>query len=140
MACCMNDILEFVKLKTGAEKVSEESDIENDLRCAGDDFNELMAEYSKTFNVDMNSYLWYFHHDEETYSLIGGLFFKAPNRRVNRIAVTPKMLFDYVQKGKWDLGYPEHSIPKRRYDQLINATIIFLILVFLLYRCLKSVK
>jgi hypothetical protein len=41
--------------------------------------------------------------------------------------VTPKILFDFFQKGKWDLEYPEHSIPKKRYDILINQIVLFII-------------
>jgi hypothetical protein len=30
------------------------------------------------------------------------------------------MLLDFANKGKWDITYPDHRLPKKRYDILIN--------------------
>lgn len=128
----IDDILKLVSDKTGCDDVNPNSDIENDLGCYGDDFHELIDEYSKKFHVDMTSYLWYFHTSEKGNS-IGGSFFKAPYERVNRIHVTPNLLLDFANKGKWDLQYPEHSIPKRRYDLLINIILLVGAAAFAIY-------
>jgi hypothetical protein len=58
----------------------------------------------------MIPYLWYFHHHEEG-SSFGSNFFRAPNELVNHIPITPKLLFEFAKKGKWDLEYPEHQLP-----------------------------
>jgi hypothetical protein len=125
----IEDLIRFVEEETASEKANENSDIERDLGCTGDDFDEFMESYSVRYNVDMTSYLWYFHHAEEGNSW-GSNFFKAPNEIVDRIPVTPKMLFEFAQKRKWDLKYPEHILPKRRYDIIANQ--IFFGAVFLL--------
>ncbi|MBA0884034.1 DUF1493 family protein [Flavobacterium undicola] len=129
----ITEILEFVKDLTGTKKVTKNSDIENDLGCSGDDFDELIEKYSEHFNVDMSTYLWYFHTKEEGFGSIGGFFFKPPNSQVERIAVTPKMLFKFAEKGKWDIKYPEHKIPKKRYDLLINQIILIVIVIYGIY-------
>lgn len=132
----LTDITNFVIDKTGCEEneVTPNCDIEKNLGCWGDDFDELIDEYSKKFNVDMTSYLWYFHTNEEGQS-IGGIFFKAPYERVTRIPVTPAILLDYANHGKWLMTYPEHYLPRRRYDILINQILIFVLIAFLIYKC-----
>ena len=101
----LNDILNFAAEKTTCADVIATSDIQNDLGCYGDDFHELIDEYSKKFKVDLTFYLWYFHTREEGNNL-GGTFFRAPNERVKRIPVTPTLLLEFANKGKWDLQYP----------------------------------
>ncbi len=136
--CSLNDIMQFIIDKTGCktDEVNAESDLLNDLGCSGDDFDELISEYSTKFNVDMSSYLWYFHSDEEGHSnSIGRIFFKAPYERVKHIAVTPTLLLDSANQGKWLLTYPPHTLPKRRYDILVNQILIILFIVFLIYKC-----
>jgi hypothetical protein len=131
----ITEIIEFVKEETGARNVTEDSDIETGLGCYGDDFDELIEKYSKSFNVDMSTYLWYFHTGEEGYGSIGGLFFKPPNSRVQRIPVTPKMLLEFAQEGKWSIEYPKHKIPEKRYDVLVNQIVLvtFVICVICYY-------
>jgi hypothetical protein len=129
------DIVNFIVHKTGCKEneVTPSCDIKNDLGCWGDDFHELIDEYSKKFNVDMTSYLWYFHSNEEGLS-IGGIFIKPPYERVTLISVTPTILLDCANQGKWLLKYPEHNLPKRRYDILINQILVFLSITFLIYK------
>jgi hypothetical protein len=131
----IDDIIEFVKEQSGLKDVNEDSDIFKDLGCTGDDFHELIGLYAKQFNVDMSSYLWYFHADEEGNN-IGGVFFLPPYKRVIRIPVTPFMLFNFAQSGRWGVVYPVHEIPKRRYDLLINGILILGFIGYLIYRYL----
>lgn len=126
------DIINLVSAKTSCDDVAGDSDIDSGLGCYGDDFHELMDAYAKTFRVDMSGYLWYFHTGEEGNN-IGGYFFKAPYERVKRISITPDMLLEFANKGNWDLVYPAHTIPKRRYDMLINTMLVLLFVVFAVY-------
>ena len=82
----------------------------------------------------MNSYLWYFHTDEEGNSFGSG-FFKPPNERVKHIPVTAEVLLKSANEGKWTIEYPEHKIPKRRYDIIINQILILLAVIILIYKC-----
>ena len=133
----IDEIIDFVKNETFSEVVFADSDIERDLGCTGDDFPELMDKYSKKYNVEMSNYLWYFHHTEEGNSF-GSNFFSAPNEIVNHIPVTPSLLLEFAKNGKWDLTYPEHKLPKRRYDLIANQIIVLLVIIgFILFYCLK---
>jgi hypothetical protein len=131
------NILSFLTDLVGHEKITLQTDILFDLGVIGDDFHEMIEKYQKTFNVDMTTYLWYFHSDEEGQS-IGGGFFKAPYERVKRIPVTPKMLLDFANKGKWTIEYPEHTLPKRRYDLIINTVLVLGFFIFLTIYLLKK--
>jgi len=72
----LEEIITFVEEQTGSEQVKETDDIEEDLGCTGDDFDELMMAYADQFKVDMSSYLWYFHTVEEgSWNSFGGMFF-----------------------------------------------------------------
>lgn len=131
----LDDIVKFVVEKTGCseEEVMSESDLMNDLGCSGDDFHELIDEYAKKFNVEMKSYLWYFHTNEEGNN-IGGVFFKPPYERVKHIAVTPQILLQSANEGKWLIEYPVHELPKRRNDIIINQILILLVISILIYK------
>lgn len=132
----ISDILNFLEVQTGSEDVSENSDITNDLGVDGDDFFELIAEFGKKYQVDISSCIWYFHCAEEgSWNSIGGAFFKPPNHRVQHIPITPLMLLEFVKEGKWNLQYPDHKIPKRRYDIIVNQLIVLLFIIFILYKC-----
>lgn len=124
------NIISFLTDLVGREKITALTDIFSDLGVVGDDFHEMIEEYSKKFSVDMTSYLWYFHSDEEGQNF-GACFFKTPNERVKRIPVTPKMLVDFANKGKWTIDYPEHTLPKRRYDLIINTVLVIGFFTFL---------
>src|SRR5688572_10048311 len=100
------DIISFLIDQSGTDKIKPDSDMYEDIRMGGDDFQEMIEEYAKKFAVDMEGYLWYFHADEEGWPGLGGIIFKPPYARVDRIPVTPLMLTDFANKGRWDMKYP----------------------------------
>ena len=131
----VSEIIVFLKKQTGADEVSEKSDIANDLGIDGDDYDHFIQEFSKKYSVDISSCLWYFHFSEEgSWNNIGGTFFQSPDKRVQHIAVTPLMLSEFTKKGKWDISYPEHTLPKRRYDIIINQSLVVGFILYLLFR------
>lgn len=137
----LEEISLFLEKQIGCDlsEINPETDIHNDLGVSGDDFDEMMFEYSKKFKVDLKNYLWYFHSDEEGgWDSIGGSFFKPPYERVSRIPVTPILLLEFANLGKWDIKYPEHQLPKRRYDMIINGILVLSVLGYLAYRLIKS--
>ena len=131
------NILSFLTDLLGCEKITSQTDIFEDLGVVGIDFHEMMEKYAEKFNVDMTSYLWYFHSGEEGLS-IGREFFKSPYDRVNRIPVTPKMLTEFANKTYWDIAYPDHKLPKRRWDILINQGLAIGLFIWLLVKWLMS--
>ena len=135
----LQDIVVFLADTIGCAEgeLKENSDLLNDLGCCGDDFHELIDKFGEKFNVQMDSYLWYFHNEDEG-SLAGwnSMLFKAPYEMVDYIPVTPMVLLDSANQGKWTITYPEHHLPKRRYDVLTDQILLVLIFVFvLLYKC-----
>jgi hypothetical protein len=131
-------IIDFLKEELGVDNIHPDTDIIKDLEVSGDEFFEMLADYARAFNVNVNEYLWYFHSEEESVFNVGALFFAPPNRRVQRIPVTPNMLAEFAQQKKWHLNYPEHRIPTRRMDLIINrvvgVTAVFVIFM-LLVKC-----
>ena len=127
----IEEIIDLVYKKSCADGIKPDSDIFQDVGLNGDDFHEMIEEYAKKYSVDMKSYLWYFHADEEGQS-IGGSFSAPPYKRVKRIPVTPLMLKEFADKGKWDIIYPEHTLPKRRYDLIINSIIVYSAIIALI--------
>ena len=128
----------FIKEKTGIDKLKPGDDLLNDQGVCGDDFHELIDEYAKIFNVDMTGYLWYFHAGEEGgWNSIGGSFFKPPYERVIHIPVTPALLLESANKGRWDIQYPPHKLPKRRWDIIINQVLFVVVIAWALYSCLE---
>jgi hypothetical protein len=138
MKVTLEEIIVFLKEETFEKEITSNSDIWGDCGVSGDDFHELLGNYQKRFEGDMNNYLWYFHGDEEGSSGIGAIFFKPPQQRVTRIPITPVMLMDFANSKKWDIKYPEHTLPKRRYDLLINTILICLMAAFLIGALIKK--
>lgn len=133
----MKDIIDFLKIETACDNIAQDSDLEQDLGVTGDDFPELMEKYSIAFHVDMTTYLWYFHHNEEGFGGLGQLLFKSPRKIVKHIPITPTLLLEFANTGKWSINYPEHRLPKKRYDIITNqiaATLMVLLIIGILIK------
>ena len=123
------EIIDFVRSETGhREDMTDNTTLQDDIGIWGDDVSELLENYAKRFSVDMSSFLWYFHTREEGTSP-GSLFFKPPNERVEQIPITVAMLRDFANTGTWSVVYPDHYIPKRRTDLLINLIITLTVVI-----------
>ena len=131
----LEDIFSEIRKFISNEPLDAKTDIFKDLGLVGDDFHELIEQYQNQFNVNMDSYIWYFHADEEGLNFPGALFFKPPYERVTRIPVTPELLLKFANSGTWELKYPEHQLPNKRHDLQINTiffTTFFILLASLL--------
>lgn len=110
----------FVRETAAISKPLAPSDrLEEDLGITGDDYFELIEEFSKRFEVNIDAFIWYFHCHEEAFNP-GALFFPPPSRQVERIAITVHDLFRFASVGRWAIDYPPHRLAKRRYDIYIT--------------------
>lgn len=132
----IESIFDFVAEYSGKNGLNENSDIEMEFGVYGDDWHEMMEKFGSKYQVDMTSYLWYFHTREEGFG-IGGLLFKPPNERVKRIPITPNDLLRIATKQKWDIEYPEHKLPKKRYEFMIGTVILTIVSVLWIWYILK---
>lgn len=127
----INEIIEFIEDLSGVDKVNENSDIFSDIGMVGDDFHEMIEKYAKRIGVDMTQYIWYFHSNEEGNSF-GGIFYNPPYEQIERIPITPKILTEFANKGKWEIQYPAHNIPSERPDLNFNRWLFILFIVSIL--------
>ena len=132
------EIILFIEKEFWKSNLNSNSDIFKTVQISGDDSHELIEKYHMKYNVDMSTYLWYFHCDEEGSTFITSMFFKPPYKRVTRIPITPKLLTDFANSKKWKMDYPEHTLPKKRYDLLINQIIFWLIFIWLVFFLLRK--
>jgi hypothetical protein len=126
----IEDIYELIRGFMTMGELSPKTDVFRDLNIYGDDFYELIKEFAKTFQINMDTYLWCFHADEEGDNSIGELFSKPPYERVKRIPITPEIFLQFAKSGIWAIEYPEHTIPKRRLDLLTKQNSGYCNLVF----------
>lgn len=129
-----SEILDFIEEKTGLRPSSKQTDIVSEMSIWGDDVSELLEAFAARYDVDMSNYLWYFHTGDEGTNILSFIF-KPPNQRVQRIPITPGLLIKSAESHHWQVAYPEHNIPKRRWDLLagwigIACIIVILILLF----------
>lgn len=118
MTASREAVIAFLRRETGFRgEIGADSDLTRDLGVDGDDFAALMAAFFELFEVKPEGYLWYFHHAEEGASP-GALMFPPPDRRVRRIPVTPRLLTEAAQAGRWPVAYPAHRRPGPRLDVL----------------------
>jgi len=95
------------------------NDIFRSLGITGDDCEEFLSAFGDKFSVNFDKLLWYFHYEEE-WGNFGGLFFSPPNKRVERIPISVKLLLDSANSGHWEIIYPAHELPAHRYDTYVN--------------------
>jgi hypothetical protein len=111
--------------------LSGDADIFDSLGITGDDASEFIERFVNKFEIDAANYRWYFHHGEEPMLNIGGLFFKPPYRRVDRIPITPQILAEAIRAKRWPLEYPEHRLPRVRWDiRLSQAFLLAMLALF----------
>ena len=122
----IENIYQFIGDEYGikSDELSPDSDLNGDFGIEGDDFDDLILDYSNLFKVNLDTYLWYFHSSEEAVSPFAFIF-PPPNQRVEKIAVTPELLLKYAQSKVWSVKYPTHTIPNKRWD--IISLNIFLV-------------
>lgn len=131
------EIIDFLEDFTGASPITAKTDIYKDLGTVGDDFFELIEKYALRFKVDISTFLWCFHSEEEGQNF-GSLFFKPPDARVERIPITPYLLAKFVETKKWEIDYPPHELPEIRYDMIVNQVFAFLSIFLMLFFCWKK--
>lgn len=129
----LEDIYQFIEQETGVknESLTPDTELNNGLDVDGDDFEELIHSFAQTFHVNIDHYLWYFHHVEEGWS-VGSLFFKTPNDQVEHIPVTLNDLLNAARLQKWPIVYPVHTVSHSRPDLLIDKIIALLAIIALL--------
>jgi hypothetical protein len=128
----MNDaraaVSEFLREFWGETKLlSDDADLFDKLGIDGDDAFEFIDRFAAKFGVEASNYRWYFHHGEEGHN-IGGLFFAPPYRRVAHIPITLSTLIEAVERRTWPIVYPDHELPRVRWDIRFNQ--IFAALAF----------
>lgn len=124
----LNEVYNFLEDYIGVYEYADDVDICDDLGIDGDDFDELIYNFSKDYKIDVSEYLWYFHCSEEGFS-IGSLFYKSPDRRVKRIPITPLLLAECLSRKEWIVKYPQHDLPKYRYDIWIGNGVLIILLI-----------
>lgn len=127
----IEQIYNFLIEERGVKRseLSHESDLSNDLGIEGDDFSGLIESFAERYQVNMDSYLWYFHHREDGWNL-GALFFKPPYEQVKTIGICPQTLLEAAQSKKWPISYPNHQLTEGRPDITFNKVLIFSVFVF----------
>jgi hypothetical protein len=127
---CTTLVAEFVnEFCRTTETLRSDTDLFEHLRISGDDVSEFMERFAARFEVDLSSYLWYFHHDEEFSLNFGALIFKRPNERVERIPITPAVLSEAIKTKSWPINYPDHRLPEVRWDIVLNLPIMLVVIL-----------
>lgn len=133
MKYTVDDIIDFLKEQSLEEEISEKTNICDEIGIWGDDFHELIIAFEERFSVDMNEYLWYFHSEEEG-SLFSISMFPRANEQVRRIPITPLILTDIANSGKWKIDYPEHKITNTKYNDYSSLAILIILLGIIIYQ------
>jgi len=134
-AVTIEDIFSFLKTYA-CSNLHADTDLVADCGITGDDWDELIFDFSEKFSVDLSGYIWYFHaEDEAAFNNPGGWFFKPPYKRVHRIPVTPNLLLHVANTKTWDVRYPPHKLPRYRWDVVITTVICFTLLFFSIRSC-----
>lgn len=106
---------------------SDDTDLFHTFGIDGDEAGDFMDRFASQFDVNADNYRWYFHHGEEGINF-GGVFFAPPNRRVKRIPITLRTLVEAAETKTWPINYPDHELPRVRWDIRFNAFVTALAL------------
>lgn len=107
--------------------LQDDEDIFRRVGITGDDAADFVQSFVARFEVDMSSYLWHFHTEEEGFNVGAGLFL-SPEQKVARIPITLRLLAEAVSLNTWPVEYPDHEPPRLRNDILVNRTILVAVL------------
>lgn len=129
------EIYRFInaELEVPEALLNGDTDLFATFDISADNCEDFIESFATKFKVDLQDYCWYFHHGEAGLNL-GGFIFDPPYKRVKRIAITPDILLKSATKRRWKVNYPEHEIPKKRWDMIINKAILFLVFFYFLNR------
>ena len=135
----IEEIVDFTKDFLKVDNIFPDTDIFS-LGIYGDYMDEFLGSYNKKYNVNFDNYLWYFHNEEEINNnfSIGKIFFKPPYDSVERIPITPEILTKFANTKVWEIDYPEHQLPKYRYEMILDFIIFGGIALIILYFSLKK--
>ena len=115
-------LLEFTDVQ---HELPDDADVFDIFGIDGDDGSEFIEAFAASFGVDVSNYRWYFHHAEEGWNF-GALFFRPPYARVPRLPITPTILLEAIRTKRWPMEYPDHRLPKARWDVRLNLAAIVL--------------
>lgn len=133
----VEEINALVRKHTGFRgRLSEEVNLFPDLFLLEPDLDELLTDFAERFRVDLAGFRWYVHTDEDGVS-VGRFFFRAPQDRVTRIPISLGLLYRAAEIGRWPIDYPEHSLPARRWDRLIDLCMVCGIAAWLLWSLVR---
>lgn len=135
------DIELFVQCHSGLSRpVRPDEDLWAYLKIDGDDYFDLVEDFSATFKVDTSDWCWYFHCRDEgsciSFPSFAGLFTREPWQQVQHIPITPADLLCFAQSGRWDIHYPAHKIRQYPWARWLNLCVwagIILALISLLH-------
>ena len=129
------EIYSFIQteLEVPETLLNNDTDLFQTFDISADASEDFIDKFATKFKVDLDDYCWYFHHGEAGLNL-GGFIVAPPYKRVERIAITPDVLLKSATKRRWKVKYPEHQIPKKRWDMVINKAILFLVFFYFLNR------
>jgi hypothetical protein len=131
----IEEIYKFLIESQGVERkmLFPSADLCSDLGIDGDDFLELKEEFASKYGVDMSMYRWYFHHGKEPSLNIGAMFSRSQplHLQVKHIPVTPQILLEAVNAGKWSIEYPSHIIKDGTLETAINRVVLVFFVVLL---------
>lgn len=117
------EVAAFVRKETCYDgPLTEATTLQTDIGVYGDDMDELMIAYAKTFNVDLSGFLWYFHTGEEGINLSG--LFVPKSRGIPEIPITIGMLHRFAESGRWTIEYPPHTKPRPRVKLLLLFVLV----------------
>ena len=104
------DIIEFAG-GLGFKPAGQHADLFVDCGITGDDGDEFLAEFAKTYGVDMSGFLWYFHYNANEPPFAETSWpYSRDGRKLERISLTATLLAEAASEGAWPLAYPEHVV------------------------------
>ena len=125
----IEEVIALLRREAGSNvPISPDTDIFKDLGVDGDAWRELLEAYHSQFGVNLDGFRWYFHHGEEGWPLFPR---RVSHPKVERIALTPRMLADYAKSSNWDLEHPPHTYPDWRWEWSVFPALVLTSLVIL---------
>ncbi len=119
-----DDVLAFVSDRAGRRlEVWQEADIFAALDLDGAQAERFMADYARTFGVDLAGYEAGFHHRDAARAQRFGWPVAVPHLFGLRLPVPLSTLTDAAQTGRWPLRYPQ-LVPVPAYDGLNWAIVL----------------
>jgi hypothetical protein len=133
------EILAFLAVHQGRRPTAAEAcDLVGRFGMDGDDATEFLDAYAKRFAVNLDGFIWYFHHFDEPPNARRVFPVGPDGRDLPMIPITVDTLVSGAERGVWPITYADHR-PVNRWWRTGFGVVAFIFATAILFGAMAAI-